>query len=30
MRPPNRSQQLGLYFALTAIAMYAVARLLWS
>jgi hypothetical protein len=30
MRAPNRSQQLGLYIALTAVAVYAIARLFWS
>jgi hypothetical protein len=30
MRGPNRAQQLGLYLALSAIAIYAVARLIWS
>ena len=30
MRPPNRAQQFGLYLAFTAIAVYALARLIWS
>ena len=30
MRPPNRSQQVGLYLAFSAIAAYAIARLFWS
>jgi hypothetical protein len=29
VQPPNRSQQLGLYLAFTAIAVYAIARLFW-
>ena len=28
--PPTRSQQLGLYLALSAIGVYAIARLFWS
>jgi hypothetical protein len=29
MATPNRAQQIGLYLALTALAGYAVARVLW-
>jgi hypothetical protein len=30
MRTPNRSQQVGLYLAFTALAIYVTARLFWS
>jgi len=29
VQAPNRAQQLGLYIAFTAIAFYAIARLIW-